>query len=105
MNSVILVSGIRQSDSVIHIYASILFQIFISFRLLHSIEQSSHCYTVGPCCLSILNKVVCTCQSLNFEEVQKDLLSPWHFDSDGNDEKVPTVKNSVGKESMSKDTG
>ena len=53
MNSVILVSGIRQSDSVIHIYVSIIFQIFISFRLLHSIEQSSQCYTVGPCCLSL----------------------------------------------------
>ena len=71
MNSVILVSGIRQSDSIIHIYASILFQVLISFWLLHSTEQSSQSYTVGPCCLSILNKVVCTCQSLNFEEVQR----------------------------------
>ena len=29
----------------------------------HNIEQSSLCYTVGPCWLSILNTAVCTCQS------------------------------------------
>ena len=30
---------------------------------LHSTEQISLCYTVGPCCLSILYIVVCICQS------------------------------------------
>ena len=32
-------------------------------RLPHSIKQSSMCYTVGPCWLSILNIAVCTCPS------------------------------------------
>ena len=59
----VLVSGIQQSDSVIHIHASILFQILFPFRLLQNIEQSSLCYTVGLCWLSIINIAVCTCQS------------------------------------------
>ena len=63
INNVVLVSGVQQSESVIHIHVSILFQILFPFRLLHSIEQSSLCYTVGPCWLSILNIAVCTCQS------------------------------------------
>ena len=58
-----LVSGVQQSDSVIHIHVSIVFQILFLFRLLQNTEQSSLCYTVGPCLLSILNIVVCTCQS------------------------------------------
>ena len=34
------------------------------FRLkCERLEQSSLCYRVGPCWLSILNKAVCTCQS------------------------------------------
>ena len=53
--NVVLVSGVQQSDSVIHIHVSILFQILFPFRLLQSVEQSSLCYTVGPCWLSILN--------------------------------------------------
>ena len=59
-NSVVLVSGVQQSDSVIHIHISILFQILFLFRLLHNTEQSFLCYTVGPCWLSILNIAVCT---------------------------------------------
>ena len=55
------VSGVQQSDSVIHI--SILFQILFPFGLLQNTEQSSLCYTVGPCWLSILNIVVCIWQS------------------------------------------
>ena len=54
-----LVSGVQQSDSVIHIHVSILFQILFSFRLLQSIQQRSLCYTVGPCWLSILNIALC----------------------------------------------
>ena len=49
----VLVSGVQQSDSVIHIPISILFQIPFQFRLLHNIEQSSLCYTVDFCWLSI----------------------------------------------------
>ena len=54
INNVVLVSGVQQSDSVIHIHVPILFQIIFPFRLLYNIEQSSLCYTVGPCWLSIL---------------------------------------------------
>ena len=63
INNVVLVSGVQQSDSVIHIHVSLLFQILFPIRLLQNIEQSSLCYTVGPCWLSILNIAVCTCQS------------------------------------------
>ena len=55
INNVALVSGVQQSDSVIHTHISILFQVLFPFRLLQNIEQSSLCYTVGPCWLSILN--------------------------------------------------
>ena len=50
------VSGIQQSDSVIHIHVSILFQVLFPFRLFQNIEQSSLCYTVGPCWLVIYFK-------------------------------------------------
>ena len=58
-NSVVLVSGVQQRASGGHIHVSVLFQILFPFRLLQSVEQSSLCYTVGPCCLSILNITVC----------------------------------------------
>ena len=48
-----LVSGVQQNDSVIHLHVPILFQILFPRRLLQNIEQSSLCYTVGPCWLSI----------------------------------------------------
>ena len=62
INNVVLVSGVQQSDSVIHIHVSILFQVLFPLRLLQNIELSSLCYTVGPCWLSILGIAVCTCQ-------------------------------------------
>ena len=43
----------------LHVYMCILFQILSPFRLLQNIEQSSLCYTVDPCWLSILNKALC----------------------------------------------
>ena len=49
-----LVSGVQQSDSVIHIFLQIIFH----YRLLPNIEYSSLCYRVNPCCLSILYRVV-----------------------------------------------
>ena len=58
-----LVSGVQQTDSVIHIHASTLFQILSLFRLLQNIEQCSLYYTVDYCWLSSLNTAVCTCQS------------------------------------------
>ena len=59
IKNVVLVSGVQQSDSVIHIHVSVLFKILFPFRLLHNIEQSSLCYTVGPCWLSILFMYSC----------------------------------------------
>ena len=58
-----LITGVQQRDSVIPLQVSILFQLLFPFKLLQNIESSSLCYTVGPCWLSILNMVVCTCQS------------------------------------------
>ena len=40
INDVVLVSGVQQSDSVVHIHVSVLFQILFPFRLLQNIEQS-----------------------------------------------------------------
>ena len=54
-----LVSGAQQSDLVICILTSFLFQILFPCRLLQSIESHSLCYTVGPCWLSVLCIVVC----------------------------------------------
>ena len=51
--NIVLVSSVQQINSVIHIHISILFQILFPFRLLQDIEQSSLCYTVGPCWLSV----------------------------------------------------
>ena len=51
IKNVVLVSGVEQSNLVIHIHMSILFQILFLFMLLQNIEQSSLRYTVGPCCL------------------------------------------------------
>ena len=63
ISNVVLVSGVQQRDSVIHIHGCILFQILFLIRLLQNIEPSSLCYTVGPCWLSILNIAMCTCRS------------------------------------------
>ena len=60
MNNAVLVSGVQQSGSVIHIHVSLLFQIVFHFRLLQNIGQSSLCYTVDLCWLSIFNIAVCT---------------------------------------------
>ena len=62
-NNVVLISSVQQSDSVIHVCVSILFQVLFPFYLVHDIEQSYLCYTVGSCWLSILNIEVCVCQS------------------------------------------
>ena len=44
VDSVLLVSDVQQSDAVIHMHVSILFQTLFAFRLLQSIKQSSLCY-------------------------------------------------------------
>ena len=63
INNVALVSGVQQSDSLIHTHVSVLFQILFPFSLLQNIVQSSLCSTVGPCWFPILNITVCTRQS------------------------------------------
>ena len=63
------VSGVQQSDSVIHghtrahVCIHILFQILFHYSLSQDIDYSSLCYTVGHYQLSILYIVVCICQS------------------------------------------
>ena len=47
MSNVVLVSGVQQSDSVIHICVPILFQVLFPFRLLQNTKRSSLYYTVG----------------------------------------------------------
>ena len=37
----------------------ILFNILFHYDLSQNIDYSSLCYMVGPCCLSILNAIVC----------------------------------------------
>ena len=63
MNNVVLLSGVWQSDATIHTHVSILFQILFPLRLLHNIEQSSLCYTVDPCWLSISTIAMYTCHT------------------------------------------
>ena len=58
----VIVSGEQQRDSAIHMHVSTLPQTPLPSRLPHDIGQSSLCYTVGPCWLSILNMAVCTYQ-------------------------------------------
>ena len=44
-----------------HMHVSTLPQTPLPSRLPLNIEQSSICYTVGPCWLSVLNTAICTC--------------------------------------------
>ena len=63
INNVVLVSGARQTNSVLHIFVSTAFQILFPFRLLRNIKQSSLHWTAGPCWFSMLNTAVCPCPS------------------------------------------
>ena len=58
INNVVIIPDEQQRDSAIHIQISILPQTPFPSRLAYSTEQSSMCYTVGPCWLSILNTAV-----------------------------------------------
>ena len=62
VKNVTLVSGVKQNDSVMHIYISVLFQILFPITLLQNIEQNS-----VPCTKSLLvlhfKYSVCTCWS------------------------------------------
>ena len=63
--NVILVSGVQQSGSVIHIHIHIstLFQILFPYGSLQSTEQSSLCYTSSSYQLSVIYICVCICKS------------------------------------------
>ena len=63
INNVVLVSGVQQSDSVIHMDVYIHFQILAKLGWLENIMPSSPCYTVDICWFSILNIAVCICSS------------------------------------------
>ena len=54
-----LVSDVQQSDSVIHMYIAIVFQIIFNYRLLQAIEYSSMCYTAG-----LFKKIYFICSSV-----------------------------------------
>ena len=56
MYNVVLISTVQQSDSVIYI----IFHFFHD-DLSQDIECSSLCYTVGPCCLSVLYIIALIC--------------------------------------------
>ena len=51
-----IVSGGQQRDSAIQIHVSMVPQTPLPSRLPQNTEQSSLCYTVGPCWLSVLKK-------------------------------------------------
>ena len=65
MNNVGIVSGGQQRDSAVYIHVTILLQASLPSRLPHNIEQSSLCYTIGPCWLFILNIAVWTSDSIS----------------------------------------
>ena len=58
--NVVIVSSEQERYSAIHRHVFILPQTPLSSRLPHNAQQSSMCYTVGPCWLSILNVTVQT---------------------------------------------
>ena len=63
-------AAVLQSDSIRHIY--ILFHILFHYDLSQDTEYSSPCYTVGPCCLSVL------CISLNLLNLSSPSFPPTH---------------------------
>ena len=65
-----LVSGVQQIVQQIYTYL-FLFQIHFLIRVLQNIEQSSLCYTVGPCWLSILSVKVKLLSHVQF------FATPW----------------------------
>ena len=57
--NVVLISAVYQIDLVIYTY--ILFHILFYYNLSQGIKYSFLCYTVGPCCFSILYIIVFIC--------------------------------------------
>ena len=61
----VLCSSFQQHNSVVHIHVSTFFQNLFQFRLLHNIEQSSLCYSVGLLvAFSVTSVKICLCDSM-----------------------------------------
>ena len=56
------ISAVQQSDWVLHIYIHSFFNILFHYGLSQEIGYSLLCCTIGPCCLTILNVIVCIYQ-------------------------------------------
>ena len=71
---------VQQSDSVIRMHVSTLFQISFSFRSPQSTKQNSHCYTVGSHQLSILymKHKSESCSVVSDSLQHHGLYSPWN---------------------------
>ena len=54
----------------------ILFHILFHYSLLQDTEYSSLCYTIGPCCLSILYIIVCIVHVCPVDSTMSDSLQP-----------------------------
>ena len=61
--NVVLVLGVQQSESVVHMHICMLLKVLFPYRSLQSTEQSSLCYTEGPYWFSVLYIVMCQSQS------------------------------------------
>ena len=60
VDNVMLISAVQHSHSV-YIYMDIVFHTLSHYDLSQDIKYSSLCYSVGPCCLSILYIIACIC--------------------------------------------
>ena len=76
-----LVSGVQHTDFSVCVCVCecvyIPFSDSFPYKLLQDIKCISLCYTVGPCWLSILYIVVCTCQSQTPQLSLPPTLPPW----------------------------
>ena len=81
--NVVIVSGEQQSDSAIHRHVSFLPPNPLPSRLPHNTEQSSLCYTVSPCWLSILNQNILDVNNykyfLNLEKCERKQILLFHL--------------------------
>ena len=70
-------SLLQQSDSLIHM-CTFFFYVLFHYGWSQNIQYSSLCYTGGPCCLSILNVIVCNmllCSMLfGVKKFQRDFI-------------------------------
>ena len=62
----LLASDVKQSESVIYMHRSTLLKILFLCRPLKSTEQSSLCYTIDPCCCSVVQLCPALCDPIGF---------------------------------------